>query len=689
MNPLSFPRTAGCLLLLSPAAFAGPYAPAAGQPGSAALHYRNAAFTAWANHVSHYQPGANTLPAWQNTALALGRASEDPTHVVSLGDGGTITLTFPGFIKDGPGPDFAVFENAVTDTFLEFAWVEVSRDGVNFVRFPNRSLTPGPVGSFSPVDPTNVDGLAGKYRQPYGTPFDLADVGLDLVSHVRLVDIPGDGSAKDSAGEPIYDPFPNAQSAGFDLDAVGVIHLQAWQTMEIATLEPDRVNALALAHLPDGRFVLGLRERLSAQETWGLPARRNIASGGVEFDPSFLAVRDETLALLGAGGSFGGLSGLHAFNPSAPDTPPRSVPLATLQNFSGVFWKSPASGREGWLIGGSNGPSGGHSITYVATGGEAAGPLTEELCAYSAGLAVDAEGNLFAALYELEGSPRAEEAGLVLRFPAAKVDAAVEAILNGNGAPLAKADGARVFRFDDGSALAVDAAGRVWSGGFKTSHLQVYDPATGASRRVTPEHAPFPAGADVIYQPSTFTREGRGYVAFAASDELGAPGAPVYYGVAPLSAISIPNTLRQWQAFRFGAEALTPETEATLWGAAADPDGDGLSNLLEYALALDPLTPEASPVVPEQRNGALALTFTRDPLRTDLTYTVEAAADPAGEWTPLASSVAGNPAEAVEGQTPVVMETEENGLTRVTVQDGARVTASARRFLRLRVSLSP
>ena len=57
-------------------------------------------------------------------------------RVVSLGDGGVAILTFDTPLSDGPGPDFAVFENAFLETFLELAFVEVSSDDVNYFRFP-------------------------------------------------------------------------------------------------------------------------------------------------------------------------------------------------------------------------------------------------------------------------------------------------------------------------------------------------------------------------------------------------------------------------------------------------------------------------------------------------------------------------------------------------------------------------
>ena len=99
-----------------------------------------------------------------DSALGAADAAVDPANVVVLGDSGRITLTFSGVIYNGPGFDFAVFENGFSDTFLELAWVEVSSDGTHFFRFPGFSLTPSAVGSFGTLDPTNIEGLAGKFR---------------------------------------------------------------------------------------------------------------------------------------------------------------------------------------------------------------------------------------------------------------------------------------------------------------------------------------------------------------------------------------------------------------------------------------------------------------------------------------------------------------------------------------------
>lgn len=222
----------GSILLLPAAiATAGPYAPAAGQAGSTAIHKDDPAFRGWATGWLDYAVGADCAASWQTPAKALGMAVGDSYDIVCLGNGGRITMTFDKAIADSPGWDFAVFENGFSDTFLELGYVEVSSNGSDFFRFSNYSLTASPVGAFGTIDPTNIDGLAGKYRQGYGTPFDLGQLAgvsplLDVnnVGYVRIQDIVGDGTYFDSAGRVIYDPHKTTGSGGFDFDAVGVIH---------------------------------------------------------------------------------------------------------------------------------------------------------------------------------------------------------------------------------------------------------------------------------------------------------------------------------------------------------------------------------------------------------------------------------------------------------------------------------
>ncbi len=257
-----------CALSAAAASQAGPFAPAAGKAGSTAISMSSADIAGWATGYLNYLPGSNASGTFQTPALALGAATGVSTDVVSLGDSGQITLTFAGAIYNGAGADFAVFENSFSDTFLELAWVEVSSDGEHFARFKGYSFTASAVGSYGSVDPTNIDGLAGKYRAGYGTPFDLSLLDgtpyLDVnnVRYVRLVDIRGDGSVLDdypaAYGGPhkIYDPYPTTASGGFDLDAVAVMHLSALP----AVPEPSTWLLLAV-----GAVAIGATQRRSAR----------------------------------------------------------------------------------------------------------------------------------------------------------------------------------------------------------------------------------------------------------------------------------------------------------------------------------------------------------------------------------------------------------------------------------------
>jgi hypothetical protein len=119
----------------------------------------------------------------------------------------------------------------------------------------------------------------------------------------------------------------------------------------------------------------------------------------------------------------------------------------------------------------------------------------------------------------------------------------------------------------------------------------------------------------------------------------------------------------------------------------ADPDGDGIVNLLEYALGGDPLTTSTQPLPKLLRqDGLTALTFTRHPERTDITLTVQSATDPSGPWTDIAHSSQGGP---MASSTPAVEVSETGeGLTRhVTVRElfSADTAAPRSQFMRLQV----
>ncbi len=221
--------------------------------------------------------------------------STDSYGFVGIDQPGSITLGFGNrVIRNGAGADFAVFENAFalggpTSLLAELAYVEVSSNGVNFLRFPAVSLNTAPTGvsgAFQGYDATNIYNLAGKHISGWGTPFDLdslvtlpdvlnGTVDLNAISFVRLVDVVGTGAlddgfgnplagvARDSLGNPILDNWLTYDSAGFDYlgtntGAVGLVNFATvpepgtWAILAgvgILALASRRRSSQALAEL--------------------------------------------------------------------------------------------------------------------------------------------------------------------------------------------------------------------------------------------------------------------------------------------------------------------------------------------------------------------------------------------------------------------------------------------------------
>lgn len=226
-----------------PTSFCG----AVGTEGCTAVSLDSSIIVAWATGcvverglVNIVNPNGPSV-GYGDDSVGIGPATTEATIAVSLGDGGSATLTFAEPIRNGAGPDIAVFENGIVsdvtgNAFLELAFVEVSTDGERYVRFPATSLTPtdSQVGSFGEVDPTLINNLAGKYQIGYGTPFDLEELrdstGIDInnINYVRIVDVVGtidpQYATYDAKGRIVNDPYPTAfNSSGFDLTGVAVL----------------------------------------------------------------------------------------------------------------------------------------------------------------------------------------------------------------------------------------------------------------------------------------------------------------------------------------------------------------------------------------------------------------------------------------------------------------------------------
>ncbi len=142
---------------------------------------------------------------------------------------------------------------------------------------------------------------------------------------------------------------------------------------------------------------------------------------------------------------------------------------------------------------------------------------------------------------------------------------------------------------------------------------------------------------------------------------------------------------KPYDAWRFAAFDAAQLTDEAVSGDEADPDADGLVNLLEYALGGAPLDAADGPgIAPalgladgvETGERHLTLSYTQPAGRDDLAYVVEWSADLTAAWQSgagVAEETARVPAEGGGGE-------------RVTVRSTATLAEQARQFLRLRVT---
>jgi autotransporter-associated beta strand protein len=123
--------------------------------------------------------------------------------------------------------------------------------------------------------------------------------------------------------------------------------------------------------------------------------------------------------------------------------------------------------------------------------------------------------------------------------------------------------------------------------------------------------------------------------------------------------------------------------------AGADPDGDGMSNLMEWAFALDPLAPGTSPVVADAPMSGgqreVRISFRRSASATRAVYRVEARDSlTGGEWTLVALGQAGEPVEVLLPEAAVTEVPLPDGAAAIVVSETVP-PENRGRFLRLTV----
>lgn len=143
-----------------------------------------------------------------------------------------------------------------------------------------------------------------------------------------------------------------------------------------------------------------------------------------------------------------------------------------------------------------------------------------------------------------------------------------------------------------------------------------------------------------------------------------------------------------WRLQQFGTDANVP----AIAGDAADLDGDGMTNLLEYALLSDPKLVSVGDLPSIAiNNNHLQLIFRRNTAATDITYVVEARSDlDVGIWAPILTRAPGTDwTSNAAGAT--AMESGSGSVVSVTATDSVPIIdpntlqPTPRRFLRLRL----
>jgi len=188
-----------------------------------------------------------------------------------------------------------------------------------------------------------------------------------------------------------------------------------------------------------------------------------------------------------------------------------------------------------------------------------------------------------------------------------------------------------------------------------------------------------------LHRDLLFKAPGMYRVTFRISATLAATGQevssllPAYYGIEEWEIPPATITYGDWRLAEFSSQQAA---DPLVSDPAADPDGDGFSNLLEYAFGGDPLVPDASLLQPrvEIAEGKWRLHFRQRQDISDLTFTIESTPSLAAEgidWSDAGITEFGQPVPVQD--TPHVSE----------VAFEALLPPGGQAFQRVRVHLAP
>ena len=121
---------------------------------------------------------------------------------------------------------------------------------------------------------------------------------------------------------------------------------------------------------------------------------------------------------------------------------------------------------------------------------------------------------------------------------------------------------------------------------------------------------------------------------------------------------------KPFDAWRFGIFSTAELSNPSISGELADPDGDKLANLIEYAFGLNPKLPNPSSEVFDTANGYLVVSAAKNPVATDIAWSAQVSSD-LENWTPAQTTI--------------------DSATNFEARDAGLMGDSARRFIRIKI----
>lgn len=121
---------------------------------------------------------------------------------------------------------------------------------------------------------------------------------------------------------------------------------------------------------------------------------------------------------------------------------------------------------------------------------------------------------------------------------------------------------------------------------------------------------------------------------------------------------------KPFDAWRFGIFSTAELSDASISGELADPDGDALVNLIEYAFGLNPKLLDPTSAVFDTANGSLVISAAKNPAATDIAWSAQVSSD-LKNWTPAQTTI--------------------DSATNFEARDVENFGESVRRFIRIKI----